>query len=140
MLARRFKREFGRAPNLKNPRTFNEKLLWLMLYYRTPLATRLADKYEVRGYVAERVGPERLNELYGVWDRVSDIDFDTLPDAFVLKVNWGWGRTCFAGGDPSSTCRRRRSSWPRGCAEVTIGRRGSGATRTSSRASSASGS
>jgi TupA-like ATPgrasp len=99
MLARRFKREFGRAPNLKNPRTFNEKLLWLMLYYRTPLATRLADKYEVRGYVAERVGPERLNELYGVWDRVSDIDFDTLPDAFVLKVNWGWGANVF--------CRRR---------------------------------
>jgi hypothetical protein len=99
MLARRFKREFGRAPNLKNPRTFNEKLLWLMLYYRTPRATRLADKYEVRGYVAERVGPARLNELYGVWDRVSDIDFDTLPDAFVLKVNWGWGANVF--------CRRR---------------------------------
>lgn len=39
--------------------------------------------------MAERVGPGILNELYGVWDRASDIDFDALPDAFVLKVNWG---------------------------------------------------
>jgi hypothetical protein len=95
VLARRFQRAFGRPLNLKDPQTFNEKLLWLMLYYRTPLVTRLADKYEVRGYVAERVGSERLNELYGVWDRVSDIDFDTLPDAFALKVNWGWGANVF---------------------------------------------
>jgi len=95
VLARRFRRTFGRRLNLKNPQTFNEKLFWLMLYYRTPLVTRLADKYEVRGYVAERVGSERLNELYGVWDRVSDIDFDKLPDAFVLKVNWGWGANVF---------------------------------------------
>lgn len=91
VLARRFKRAFGRPLNLKNPQTFNEKMLWLMLYYRTPLVTRLADKYEVRGYVAERIGSDHLNELYGVWDRVTDIDFDQLPDAFALKVNWGWG-------------------------------------------------
>lgn len=89
VLARRFQRAFGRPLNLKNPETFNEKLIWLMLYYRTPLVTRLADKYEVRGYVAERVGPGILNELYGVWDRVADIHFETLPDAFVLKVTWG---------------------------------------------------
>src|SRR5712692_6983991 len=75
-LARRFKRVFGYPLNLKDPRTFNEKLFWLILYYRTPLVTRLADKYEVRGYVTERIGAERLNDLYGVWDRVSEIDFD----------------------------------------------------------------
>src|SRR5262249_42381758 len=95
VLARRFQRVFGRPLDLKNPQTFNEKLFWLMLYYRSPLLTRLADKYEVRTYVAERVGPSILNELYGVWDRVGDIDFTTLPEAFVLKVNWGSGMNIF---------------------------------------------
>ena len=46
-----------------------------MLYYRPPLMTQLADKFAVRPYVAERVGPHILNELYGVWDRVADLDF-----------------------------------------------------------------
>jgi hypothetical protein len=90
-LARRFQRTFGRPLNLKNPQTFNEKLFWLMLYYRSPLVTRLADKYEVRTYVAELVGSKILNELYGVWERVADIDFAMLPEAFVLKVTWGSG-------------------------------------------------
>ena len=95
VLARRFERTFGRPLNLKDPQTFNEKLFWLMLYYRTPVVTRLADKYEVRSYVAERVEPGILNELYGVWDRVADIDFERLPDAFVLKVTWGSGMNIF---------------------------------------------
>ncbi len=90
VLACRYRQAFGRPLNLRNPQTFNEKLYWLMLYYRPPLATTVADKYAVRSYVAERVGPAILNELYGVWDRAADIDFDALPDAFVLKVNWGW--------------------------------------------------
>lgn len=90
ILARRFARIHGRPIDWNNPRTFGEKLFWLMRYQRDPLVTRLADKYEVRDYVAERVGPEILNDLYGVWDRVADIDFPALPEAFVLKVNWGW--------------------------------------------------
>ncbi len=94
-LARRFRRTFGRPLNLKNPKTFNEKLFWLMLYYRTPLITRLADKYEVRQYVAERAEPRILNDLFAVWDRVDDIDFKTLPEAFVLKVTWGSGMNIF---------------------------------------------
>jgi teichuronopeptide biosynthesis TupA-like protein len=68
--------------------TFNEKLYWLMLYYRPPRATTVSDKYAVRSHVTERVGPEILSDLYGVWEHVADIDFETLPDAFVLKVNW----------------------------------------------------
>lgn len=95
VLARRFERAFGRRLNLKNPRTFNEKLFWLMLHYRTPLVTRLADKYEVRSYVAERIGSGVLNELYGVWDHVGDIDFENLPEAFALKVTWGTARNIF---------------------------------------------
>ncbi|MGH7373024.1 MAG: ATP-grasp fold amidoligase family protein, partial [Candidatus Rokuibacteriota bacterium] len=76
VLARRYQGTFGRRLNLRHPQTFNEKLYWLMLYYRPPLATTVADKYAVRSYVAERVGPGILNELYGVWDHASDIDFD----------------------------------------------------------------
>jgi len=95
VLARRFKCTFGRRLNLRNPQTFNEKIYWQMLYYRPPLMSQLADKYEVRPYVAERVGPHILNELYGVWDRVADIDFGRLPDTFVLKVNWGWRMNLF---------------------------------------------
>jgi hypothetical protein len=65
-LARRFQRTFGRPLNLKNPQTFNEKLFWLMLYYRSPLVTRLADNYEVRTYVAERVGTKRARHEGGI--------------------------------------------------------------------------
>lgn len=90
VLARRFKHNFGRLPDLRNPQTFNEKICWLMLYYRPPLLPTVADKHSVRSYVAERVGPGILNELYGVWDHPAQIDFDALPDAFVLKINWGW--------------------------------------------------
>jgi hypothetical protein len=95
VLARRYRATFGRRLNLRNPKTFNEKIYWLMLYHRLPLVTTVADKYAVRGYVAERVGPRILNELYGVWERASDIDFDALPEAFVLKVNWGWRMNIF---------------------------------------------
>jgi hypothetical protein len=49
----------------------------------------VTDKYAVRAYVAARVGPHILNELYGRWTSAWDIDFDALPDSFVLKVNWG---------------------------------------------------
>ncbi|HKW93170.1 MAG TPA: ATP-grasp fold amidoligase family protein [Methylomirabilota bacterium] len=90
ILARRYRRIFGRRLNLWSPKTFNEKLYWLMLYYRPPLATTVSDKYAVRAYVAERTDSAILNDLYGVWDRAEDVDFDALPEAFVLKVNWGW--------------------------------------------------
>ncbi|MEX2222444.1 MAG: ATP-grasp fold amidoligase family protein [Candidatus Rokuibacteriota bacterium] len=116
VLARRFKRTFGRRLNLRNPQTFTEKLYWLMLYYRPPLMTQLADKYAVRRYVAERVGPHVLNDLYGVWDRVADIDFARLADAFVLKVNWGWRMNLFC-PDKSTldveATRRQLAAWMR---------------------------
>ena len=131
VLARRYKQTFGRPLNLRNPKTFNEKLYWLMLYYRPPLVTTVADKYAVRSYVAERVRPAILNELYGVWDRVSAIDFDTLPDAFVLKVNWGWRIAARPihrrGARNPNLLRRRREEFtalcsplprPRACAVV----------------------
>ena len=72
-------------PDLDNPRNFNEKLNWLKLHDRNPLYTRLADKCEVKKYVAEKIGSDRVVPLLGVWNHFDEIDFDKLPDQFVLK-------------------------------------------------------
>ena len=75
----------GEKLNLKNPMTFNEKLQWLKLYDRKPGYTQMADKYEVRKYVADRIGDKYLIPLFGVWEDVDAIDFTMLPEQFVLK-------------------------------------------------------
>lgn len=80
---------YGRFPDLKNPRTFDEKLQWYKLYYRDPLMTDLADKYEVRAYVASKGFGGILNELIGVFDTVDAINPATLPNRFVLKATHG---------------------------------------------------
>lgn len=71
--------------NLDNPQTFNEKLQWLKLYDRKPEYTKMVDKYDVREYISEKIGEEYLIPLLGVWDSFDDIDFDKLPNQFVLK-------------------------------------------------------
>lgn len=72
--------------NLKNPRTFNEKLQWLKLHGRNPAYSRLVDKYEVRAFVKERIGGEYLIPLVGgPWESFDQIDFGSLPEKFVLK-------------------------------------------------------
>ncbi|MBQ8320985.1 MAG: glycosyl transferase [Clostridia bacterium] len=71
--------------NLKNPVTYNEKLQWLKLHDRKPIYTEMVDKYEAKRYVAERIGEEYIIKTLGVWDHFDDIDFDKLPDRFVLK-------------------------------------------------------
>ena len=93
--ASHFKRTFGRELNLAAPKTFNEKIQWLMLYHRIPEVTRLADKYEVRSYVAQQVGNWLLNDLFGVWDDPFAVAFDQLPESFVLKVTSGSGKNIF---------------------------------------------
>ncbi len=75
----------GRKLNLKKPVRYNEKLQWLKLYDRNPAYTTMVDKWAVRAYVAEKLGEEYLIPSLGVWDRFEDIDFDALPQAFVLK-------------------------------------------------------
>lgn len=85
-LKSKYKRRFGKRLNLKNPRTFDEKLQWLKLYDRNPLYTTLADKYAVREYIKEKIGEEYLIPLVGgPWSSADDIDFDSLPEQFVLK-------------------------------------------------------
>ena len=81
----------GDKIDLDNPVTFNEKLQWLKLYDSTPLKTKLSDKYLVRSWIKETIGEEYLIPLLGVWNSFEEIDFDTLPDAFVLKCNHGSG-------------------------------------------------
>lgn len=75
----------GKRLNLKNPQTFNEKLQWLKLYGRRPIDTTLSDKYAVKEYISKTIGPQYVIPLLGVWDKFEDIDFDQLPNQFVLK-------------------------------------------------------
>ena len=79
-------RRMKQWPDLKNPTTYNEKLQWLKLHDRQPLYTQLVDKYAVRRFVEERIGGEYLIPLVGgPWDSFDEIDFDALPEKFVLK-------------------------------------------------------
>lgn len=75
----------GKELNLATPCTFNEKLQWLKLYDRKPEHTTMVDKYAVKEYVANIIGEEHIIPTLGVWDTFDDIDFDSLPDQFVLK-------------------------------------------------------
>ena len=81
----------GRELNLENPKTFDEKIQWMKLYDSTPLKTQLTDKYLVRDYVTEKIGKQYLISLLGVWDTFDEIDFEGLPNQFVLKANHGSG-------------------------------------------------
>ncbi len=81
----------GRKLNLKNPKRFTEKLQWYKLYYKNPLMIRCVDKYDVRNYVKRCGMGKILNECYGVYDKVEDINFDKLPEQFVIKDTLGGG-------------------------------------------------
>lgn len=77
--------------NLKNPQTFNEKLQWLKLHNRKPEYTIMADKVEAKDYISKVLGEEFVIPTLGVWDRAEDVDFDLLPDKFVIKCNHNSG-------------------------------------------------
>lgn len=98
----KFRAAMGRALNLETPRTYNEKLQWLKLYNRRPEYTMMVDKYEVRKFVAEKLGEEYLIPLLGVWDDPDEIDFDALPDRFVLKCNHNSGLGMYICRDKSA--------------------------------------
>ncbi len=80
-----YRKAFGKRLNLKSPVTYNEKIQWMKLYYRKDMMTKLVDKYEVRKYIADKIGEEYLFPLLGVWDSPEEIDYSSLPDRFVLK-------------------------------------------------------
>ncbi|MGP4060980.1 ATP-grasp fold amidoligase family protein [Halobacillus sp. H74] len=91
ILKRNFKKRLGRKLNLNNPRRFNDKLQWLKLNWSDPVATKYADKFEVRNLIAEEIGAKYLNELYAVYESVDEIDLKKLPESFVLKGTHGSG-------------------------------------------------
>lgn len=86
ILRYQFKKALGYPLNLRDPRTFNEKLQWLKLYDRKPIYTTMVDKYEAKKYVANIIGDKYIIPTLGVWNRFNDIDFTELPDQFVLKT------------------------------------------------------
>lgn len=79
--------------HLNKPVTFTEKIQWLKLYDRKPIYTTMADKYDVKEYVAQRIGEQYIIPTLGVWDRFDEIDFAKLPEQFVLKSTNGGGGT-----------------------------------------------
>lgn len=87
----KFAENVGGELNLESPITLTDKLNWLKLHCKNPEYTRLADKYEVKDYVREKIGNQYVIPLYGVWDHFDEIDFDRLPDSFVLKVTHNSG-------------------------------------------------
>jgi len=88
----KFKDRMGYKLDLSNPRTFNEKLQWLKLHDRKPIYTTMVDKYEAKKYVASIIGEEYIIPTLGIWNKFDDIDFDELPDQFVLKCTHDSGK------------------------------------------------
>jgi len=84
----------GKFINWKNPKTFNEKLQWLKVYNRKPEYTMMVDKVKVKDYVAQKIGEQYVIPTLGVWIKPEDIDFDALPNQFVLKCNHDSGSIC----------------------------------------------
>ena len=79
--------EMGKKLIINNPKTMNEKLQWLKLYNRNPLYTSLVDKILVKNFIKDKIGEEYVIKTLGVWDNADDIDFNSLPNKFVLKTN-----------------------------------------------------
>ena len=108
----------GKKLDLDTPKTFNEKLQWLKLYNRNPEYTMMVDKYLVRNYIKKTIGEEYLIPLIGVWDDPDDIDFDALPDKFVLKCNHNSGKgMCICKDKSKMDVEKIRSGLRAGLAE-----------------------
>lgn len=96
-----FKKRMGYKLDLKNPKTFNEKLQWLKLYDRNPEYTKMVDKIQAKEYVSKIIGPEHIIPTLGVWNDPSEINYDELPDQFVIKCNHNSGTGMYICKDKS---------------------------------------
>ena len=92
LLEKRFYELTGHKMDINHPQTYSEKIQWLKLYDPNPLRSMLADKVAVRAWIKEKIGEEYLIPLYGVYNTFDEIDFDSLPNQFVIKTNHssGW--------------------------------------------------
>lgn len=93
MIKLQYRIKMGRRLNLKSPARFTEKLQWYKLYYKNPLMISCVDKYDVRGYVADKGLGKILNPCYGVYDSEEQIKWEELPNQFVIKDTLGGGGT-----------------------------------------------
>ena len=84
-------KQLGYFPNLKEPKTLNEKIIWLALNYKNPEISVAADKGTAKKWISDKVGSQHVVPLLGIYEDVNDIDFNVLPDRFVAKLNDGWG-------------------------------------------------
>ncbi len=91
MLKLQYRVKLNRKLNLKNPLRFTEKLQWYKINYRIPVLRQCVDKYEVREYVANKGLANTLNELYGIYESFEEINFEELPNQFVIKTTNGGG-------------------------------------------------
>lgn len=89
----------GRFPNIDNPILYTEKLQWLKLYDHNPIYTKIVDKYEVKNIISKIIGENYIIPTLNVWNSPEEIDFDSLPNQFVLKTTFG------GGGDGIVICR-----------------------------------
>lgn len=97
----------GKKLDLENPKSFSEKLQWLKLYDRHPEHTMMVDKVKVKGYVASVIGERYIVPTIGVWERPEDIDWDSLPDRFVMKCNHNSGRGMYICKDKSKMNKKK---------------------------------
>lgn len=91
ILKKIFKAEHGYELDFDNPKTYNEKIMWLKLYYQNPLITKCCDKFAMKDYVSNLIGEEYVVPVIKSWTNPDHIDFDKLPNQFVIKVNWSSG-------------------------------------------------
>ena len=100
----------GKFPNIDHPRTFNEKLQWLKLNDIHPEYSLLVDKYEAKEIVRKRIGDEYIIPTLGVWNSFNEIDFDKLPDKFVLKTTHDSGgvAVCMDKSDKTISSARKK--------------------------------
>lgn len=86
-----YRAKTGMKLNLESPELYNEKLQWIKLNDRNPIYNTLVDKYRVKQWVADRIGPEHVTKTYAVWESAECIDISDLPERFVLKTNHDCG-------------------------------------------------
>lgn len=106
-ISKMFRYKLGYELDLKDPKTFNEKLQWLKLYDRKPIYTSMVDKIAAKEYVADLIGSEYIIPTLGVWENPEDIDFDSLPNRFVLKCNHNSGTGMYICKDKSKMDRKK---------------------------------
>ena len=109
-----FLQKLGYRLNLKDPKTFNEKLNWMKLYDRNPLYTTLADKYRVKEYIEKEIGPGNTTRLYAVYKNAEEIEWDQLPAEYVIKTNHGAGMILYNDGSGEldlDKAKRKLNRW-----------------------------